>query len=167
MALILANETGNRIGAIRQLRWSDIDLKRGVVNWRAETDKIGFERETPLTDVAIATLVETQEQRPAIGDAWVMPAPKDPSRPCSKHLMKNWWKDAESLADLGHIDRLGWHGLRRKFGTELKYAPTRGLRELGGWKDFTTPLRYYQQSDEESMREALAARRTRRSASGD
>jgi hypothetical protein len=69
--------------------------------------------------------------------------------------MTNWWKHAEALADLGHIPGLGWHGLRRKFGTELKNAPTRDLRELGGWKSFLTPLQHYQQSDEESMREAL------------
>ncbi len=167
LALVLAHETGNRIGAIRQLRWSDIDLKRGMVHWRAETDKIGFERETPLTEDAIAALVEAQERRPVIGDAWVMPAPKDASRPCSKNLMKNWWKHAEALADLEHVPGLGWHGLRRKFGTELKNAPPRDLRELGGWKSFLTPLQHYQQSDEESMREALKTRRILRSASGE
>jgi integrase len=167
LALVLANETGNRIGAIRQLRSSDIDLKRGLVHWRAETDKIGFARETPLTEAAIAALVEALEGRPVIGIAWVLPAPKDASKPCSKNLMKNWWKKAEALADVEHIPGLGWHGFRRKFGTELKNAPPRDVRELGGWKSFATPLQYYQQSDEESMREALKTRRTLRSASGD
>ena len=35
LALILANETGHRIGAIRHLRWSDIDLEFGRIQWRA------------------------------------------------------------------------------------------------------------------------------------
>ena len=39
VALVLAHETGHRIGAIRQLLWSDIDLEAGVVRWRAEHDK--------------------------------------------------------------------------------------------------------------------------------
>jgi hypothetical protein len=118
------------------------------------------------SDRELPVLVEAQERCPGIGDAWMMPAPKDASKRCSKHLMMNWWKKADELADLEHIAGLGWHGFRRKFGTELKNAPPRDVRELGGWKSFATPLQYYQQSDEESMREALKTRRTLRSASG-
>ena len=29
LALVLAHETGHRIGAIRKLKWSDVDLKAG------------------------------------------------------------------------------------------------------------------------------------------
>ena len=36
VALVLAHETGHRIGAIRKLRWSDIDMDGGVIRWRAE-----------------------------------------------------------------------------------------------------------------------------------
>ena len=49
-SLILARETGHRIGAIRQLRWSDIDLDRGVICWSSWGDKIRYEHETPLTE---------------------------------------------------------------------------------------------------------------------
>ena len=31
VALVIAHETGHRIGAIRQLRWSDIDLEARVI----------------------------------------------------------------------------------------------------------------------------------------
>ena len=34
VALVLAHETGHRIGAIRQLRWSDIDFEGGAIRWR-------------------------------------------------------------------------------------------------------------------------------------
>jgi integrase len=46
--LVLAHETGHRIGAIRQLRWSDVDLKEKRILWRAENDKIGMEHSPPL-----------------------------------------------------------------------------------------------------------------------
>ena len=42
VALVLAHETGHRIGAIRQLRWSDIDFEEKVVLWRAEHEKSGL-----------------------------------------------------------------------------------------------------------------------------
>ena len=35
VALVLAHETGHRIGAIRQLLWPDFDLEAGVGRWRA------------------------------------------------------------------------------------------------------------------------------------
>ena len=39
VALVLAHETGHRIGAVRKLRWSDIDLDGGVIRWRGEHEK--------------------------------------------------------------------------------------------------------------------------------
>ena len=41
VALVIAHETGHRIGAIRQLRWSDIDLEGGVIRWRGEHGRPG------------------------------------------------------------------------------------------------------------------------------
>ena len=52
LALLLAHETGHRIGAIRQLRWSDIDLDARRVRWRGETDKQGRDHWTPLSVAA-------------------------------------------------------------------------------------------------------------------
>lgn len=56
VALVLAHETGHRIGAIRQLRWSDVDLIGERVLWRAEVEKTGFEHSTPLTGAAVSAL---------------------------------------------------------------------------------------------------------------
>ena len=41
VALVLAHETGHRIGAISALRWSDIDLEKGLITWRAENVNAG------------------------------------------------------------------------------------------------------------------------------
>jgi integrase len=159
LALALAHETGHRIGSIRLLRWSGVDRERGVMRWRAENDKIGFEHETILTPEALAALDRARAQRPAIGDSWLLPAPGDSGQPCSRHLMRDWWRRAEALAEIKHEPGLGWHALRRKFATELKQVPLKDLCQLGGWKEPQTVLKCYQKPDEATMREALASRR--------
>ncbi len=41
MTLVLAEATGRRLGSIRQLEWSDVDLNAETIHWRADTDKKG------------------------------------------------------------------------------------------------------------------------------
>ena len=67
LALVLANETGHRIGSIRQLRWSDVDLKEKRITWRAENDKLGKEHVTPLSNAALAALEAERKKNPAVG----------------------------------------------------------------------------------------------------
>lgn len=165
LALVLAHETGHRIGSVRLLRWSDIDRQRGMVRWAAEHDKIRFEHETILTPEALAALEKARTERPAIGDTWLFPAPGKPAEPCSRHLMRDWWQRAEQLGAIEHEVGLGWHALRRKFATELKQVPLKDLCQLGGWKEPQTVLKCYQQADEVTMREALACRRQLHAAS--
>lgn len=163
LALILAHETGHRIGAIDALRWSDVDLERGVIRWRAAADKIGFEHETMLTAEARAALERARTERPAIGEVHVLPAGNGTEGPCSRYQLEKWWRRAERLAGLKHEPGRGYHALRRKFATELKHVPLKDLCALGGWKDPHTVLTCYQTADEVTMREALASRRQLRS----
>ena len=128
--------------------------------------KQGFEHETPLSEAAVAALQRVRHDAPAIGEAWLLPSPKDSGRPCSRHLARDWWKRAEELTGLGHVPGLGWHGLRRKFATELKQVSLKDLSQLGGWKDPQTILKCYQSADEDSMRAALAERKALRGAVG-
>ncbi len=60
VALVLAHETGHRIGSIRQLRWADIDFEGGTILWRAEHDKSGYEHATPVTPEALSALSEAR-----------------------------------------------------------------------------------------------------------
>ena len=53
VALVIAHETGHRIGAIRQLRWSAIDMEGRTIRWRAEHEKTGHEHRTPVTAEAL------------------------------------------------------------------------------------------------------------------
>jgi integrase len=158
--LVVTHESGHRIGSIRQLRWSDINLRRKRIEWRPENDKIGFGHTTPLTNAAVAVLRQWQRTQPAIGNAWVFPAPKDPSQPCSRHFVRDLWEQLAEAAKLPKGKRLGWHSLRRKFASELKATPLCDLAQLGGWKDVQTLLTCYITPDEATQRAALAQRKT-------
>ena len=159
VALMVAHETGHRIGAIRQLRWSDVDLEGGVVRWRAEHEKSGYEHRTPVTAEAIVVLEEARKRNPGIGDALVLPAPGNPSTCVRSGRARSWWRRAERLAGLEPKHRRGWHSLRRKFASDLMDQPLKVLCELGGWKTAQTVLQCYQRPDEGQLRKALERRR--------
>ena len=159
VALVLAHETGHRIGAIRKLRWPDIDLERGVIRWRAEHEKSGYEHRTPVTAEAIAVLEEARSRDPGAANAPLLPGPRNPSTCVGEWMVRAWWKKAEGLAALEPKHRRGWHSLRRKFASDLMDQPLKVLCELGGWKTAKTVLQCYQRADEGQLREALANRR--------
>lgn len=159
VALVLAHETGHRIGAIRQLRWSDVDLEGGRIRWRAQTEKTGYEHVTPMTAQAQEALQEARSHNPGIGDAPVLPAPQNAAESVSRHLMRDWWKRAEAQAELEPKKGRGWHSLRRKFASDLKHKPLKVLCELGGWKTERTVFKCYQHADQEELRDALEDRR--------
>ena len=159
VALIRGHETGHRIGAIRTLRWSDIDLEGETIRWRAENDKTGYEHVTPITQAARAALEEARKHNPGIGDAPVLPAPGDPSECMSRHLARDWWLRAAELAGLEPKKGRGWHSIRRKFASDLMHQPLKVLSQLGGWKNPQTILICYQHPDQEQLRQALAGRR--------
>ena len=159
VALVLAHETGHRIGAIRKLQWTDIDIEGRTIRWRAEHEKTGYEHSTPLTDAAIAAFEEAQERNPARGNAPVLPSTQDPSICVRRWMLDDRWRKAERLADLEPKRGRGWHSLRRKFASDLMDLPLKVLCQLGGWKDAQTVLRCYQQPDEVQLRKALDSRR--------
>ncbi len=159
VALVLAHETGHRIGAIRHLRWCDLDMGAGAIRWRAEHEKSGFEHRTPLTTEALGVLEEARKENPGSGDAPVLPAPRDPARSVSHTAARRWWKRAEALAGLERKRGRGWHSLRRKFASDLMDQPLKVLCELGGWRTAQTVLECYQRPDEDRLKKALDERR--------
>jgi integrase len=139
---VLAYETGRRIGAIRLLRWADIDFEGGRIRWRAENDKTGREAYTPLPEAARRELAGLERR---IGEVWVFPSPGDPEKPCSRHLVRDWWYKAEEVAGVEHLPRTAWHGLRRQFATELarRGVGLATIAAIGGWKEPQTITRHY------------------------
>jgi integrase len=171
LALILAHETGHRLSSIRQLRWSDVDVERGVAHWRAEHDKIRHEHETPLTPAAVEALERSRRRfaligRAVTGDVWIFPGARQDGGPTPRSTFLKWWAKAEELAKLPPAKGRGFHSLRRKFASELRKIPLRDLCDLGGWKSAATVLTCYQTPDEATMREALE-QRARRHAGGE
>ena len=160
VALVLVHETEHRIEAIRKLPWTDIDLEGGVVRWRAEHEKTGYEHYTPVTAVALAALEEARRKHPGNGDTPVLPATTDAPRCVGRSLVRYRWNRAEKLAGLETQRGRGWHSLRRKFASELMDQPLKVLCELGGWKTAKTVLQCYQRADEDRLRKAFASRRT-------
>ncbi|MDE2805452.1 MAG: tyrosine-type recombinase/integrase, partial [Gemmatimonadota bacterium] len=158
VAFVLAHETGHRIGAIRNLRWSDIDFEGREVRWRAEHEKTGYEHVTPLTDEAVAALKEARAVGAGSGNAPVLPSPIDSARCMSPSCAFRWWKKAQTLAGLEPKRGRGWHSLRRKFASDLMDTPLKVLCELGGWKDPQTVLKCYQRPDAGQLRTALEGR---------
>ena len=159
VALVLAHETGHRIGAIRNLKWADIDFDDRTIVWRAEHEKTGYEHVTPMTDEAVAVLEEAaQRGNRETGNSLVLPAPGDTSRCAGRSQARNWWNRAQVLAGLEPRRGRGWHSLRRKFASDLMALPLKVLCELGGWKEAQTVLRCYQQADAGQLRKALESR---------
>ena len=158
VALVLAHETGHRIGAIRQLRWTDIDFGTGVIRWRGEHEKTGYEHRTPATAGALAVFEEARRRNPGIGNTPLLPASRNPAKCIDRGRVAKWWKKAEALAGLEPKRGRGWHSLRRKFASDLLDQPLKVLCELGGWKTAQTVLQCYQRADEDKLRKALAQR---------
>ena len=158
VAFVLAHETGHRIGAIRNLRWSDIDFEGREVRWRAEHEKTGHEHVTPLTDEALAALGEARRRGDGTGNAPVLPSSRDATRCVHRVSAFQWWRKAQTLAGLEPKPRRGWHSLRRKFASDLMDLPLKVLCELGGWRDAQTVLRCYQRPDAGQLRTALEGR---------
>ena len=158
VALVLAHETGHRIGAIRNLRWADIDFEGKAVRWRAKHEKTGYEHITPVTDEALAALEEARTMSGGTGNSPVLPAPTDASRCVGRSLPSFWWQRAQTLAALEPKPGRGWHSLRRKFASDLMDQPLKVLCELGGWKTAKTVLQCYQRPDAGQLRTALESR---------
>jgi integrase len=154
----VAYHTGHRVGAVRNLRWSDVDLPRREIRWRAEHDKIGREHVTPISADLAGTSERAQKARQAIGDGGLFPSPGDPQRSCSRHIMRDWMERALKALGIKRGERYGWHSLRRQFATELKHVPLPDLCALGGWTDLQTILKCYARPDVETMRAALENR---------
>ena len=130
-----------------------------TIRWRAEHDKKGHEHVTPMSAEAKSILEFARERRPGVGDAPIIPACKDPSKPIGAWVIRDMWLKAERLAGLERKKGRGWHALRRKFASDLMHQPLKVLCELGGWKDFETVVKCYQHPDAGELREALAARK--------
>ena len=155
LALIVAEGTGRRISAWRNLQWDDVDFEVGSIRWRAETDKQGYEQVVPMSDAVKEALAATQRAQGTIGNTPVFPAQQDPSQPCSRHLFDSWLRKAHALAKITPEPGAMWHSIRRKWATERKGYPVRDVALAGGWRDEETFLTSYQQPDAATVKQVV------------
>jgi len=158
LVLALAHDTGHRISAIRHLRWSDVDLDKRVVTWKAENDKSELQHTTALTEGLVALLGRARRQRLSLSDGWILPDARDEALPMSRQQARALWDRCAKAAGIPRGQRFGWHAMRRKFATDLKAMPLRDLAHAGGWKSTATILEAYQQPDIELQRRMLGGR---------
>jgi integrase len=169
--LVLAHHTGRRIRAILHLRasdWRPDAGKHGALLWRVgpgNRKRGARERLVPVHPAVRATLVALLRQRPAVGEAFLFPAPADPTQPVDRHAATNWLLDAERLAGLAHVPGLGFHGSRRRWATARKGLPLADVAEAGGWtKDSSALLTCYQMADDETTEAVVLHERPVRAA---
>src|SRR2546425_2437283 len=155
LALTVAEGTGRRLSAWRNLFWDDVDFEAGTIHWRAEHDKKGQEQVVPMSQPVRDALAAARREQKSIGNMPVFPAPRDPSSPCSAELLGTWLRKAYELAEITPQPGGMWHPLRRKWATERKGYPVKDVAAAGGWKDEGTMLKSYQQADPETIRKVV------------
>lgn len=150
LALVLAEATGRRLGAIRQLRWEDVDFAHAEITWRADSDTKGVMWVVPLPDVLLEELREFQRRLGTIG-GWVFAGERCPDQPMDRHLFDKWLAVAEREAKLPKLAGGLWHPYRRKWAMERKQLPLSDVAAVGGWKDIDTLLKCDSQADRRTM----------------
>lgn len=159
--LILAGETGRRIGAIVALHYSDWLPDRGTygaIRWRADSDKLGEEWVAPVTPTVRAEIGRVFHERPGVGEALVFPAQKKDG-PIDVTLASRWFRKAEEKAGLEHLPWGGWHMLRRRWATKRKGQSLKDVAAAGGWKGTQVLQEVYQQADMATMEEVVLSTR--------
>ena len=152
--LDIVSGTGRRLSAVLQLQDENFQLSEGphgAIRWPADTDKTGRETVVPIGPDVRAAIDRVLRERPGIGKVYLFPAPRDNTKPVSRHLAAKWLRRAEELAGLEKLDGSLWHAFRRKWATERKHLPDVDVAEAGGWTNPNTLRLIYQQADQETL----------------
>ncbi len=145
-------DAGLRIEAeALQLRWADVDLKRGLLTVPAAYAKNGTSRTVPLNSVLRAALIEMKTE--ATSDyVFVGRGGK------ALRSITNAFETACSEAGIKGVSP---HTLRHTFASRLTMAgvDVRTIQELGGWKTMALVERYSHLSPRHRQRQSNESRR--------
>jgi integrase len=124
-AVIVALNTGLRLGELLGLTWDRIDLSRGVI--RLELTKSGRRREVPLNAESYAALVSLN--------------PKEFGRVFSTRSIRKAYENAVTNAKL---DDVNFHTLRHTFASwaVMRGVSLKELQELLGHSSLAMTMRY-------------------------
>ncbi|HEV2129643.1 MAG TPA: tyrosine-type recombinase/integrase [Longimicrobiaceae bacterium] len=159
LAMELCRETRRRLSAVAHLRWSDVDLEARTVRWLAGYDKARKESVTPLSTAAVEALRRAPR---GIGDAWVLPSPRDSGRPVPKDTLIYWMTAAKRRAGI-EIEGLGYHGEKRAGVRDpaFRRLPPTVQEALAGTR-YDTLRKVYDYVGLDAMREAVEEMERRR-----
>jgi integrase len=158
LALVLAEATGRRLGAIRQLQWEDCNWTAGTIHWRAAADKKRRDSVIPMPPEFMEELRTMQRRLGALGGP-VFSAEHDASRMMDRHLFDKWLTEAERKARPPKLHGGAWHPYRRKWATERKHLAITDVAAAGGWQDVQTLLDCYQQPTNDSLLTVMSEER--------
>jgi len=141
-AVTIAAYQGARMRAILHLQWTDLDLERGKIAWRARWDKTGRERMQPMTDGTRVALVVAQQwrERDAYKGPWVFYTPHRQRWNGADDERAAWtaqalWlalMKAERRARVRHLPYRAMHGFRRAIAGDVLEL-TRDLKLALDW----------------------------------
>src|SRR2546426_4063268 len=155
MALVLAEATGARVGAISGLRWSDIGFEPPEIRFQAEFDKRGRDRVVPIPEGLAEELRVFKLKFATVGDAWLFPCVnKDDHWP--REIFGGLFSRVERHAGLPHLKGGQFHPFRRKWATERKNMSLVDVMAAGGWKDAQTLHSCYQLATPDGMLEVMS-----------
>ena len=140
-------------GSLRQGSETPVARAGGIRT--AKHDKKGFEQVVVMSSSVQEALTAQQKVQAAIGKTAVFPSPKDPMKPCSRHLLDDWLRRAYRLAKVVPRRRGMWHSIRRKWATERKGYPVKDVAAAGGWKTEEMLVTSYQQADAETIKNVV------------
>ncbi len=124
-AVVIAINTGLRLGELLGLTWERVDLSRGVI--RLEVTKSGKRREVPLNGDSYQALVGLD--------------PKDEGRVFKTRFIKTAYNNAVEAAKL---DDVNFHTLRHTFASwaVMRGVTLKELQELLGHASLAMTMRY-------------------------
>ncbi|GAB2590376.1 tyrosine-type recombinase/integrase [Dyella jejuensis] len=126
-ATYLALWTANRPGVTRTIRWSEIDLEKGLWTIKKGRDemKLGYRHVTPLSSQAVAALHQIHKVTGTFEHVFI--GRNDPSKPMSDTAV------GQMLKRMGYGGRQTMHGFRHVVSSALNrkgYAPDHIERQL-------------------------------------
>ena len=129
----LLAETGLRLGEALRLRWSDIDLQRGVLTVRKS--KNGKPRDVPLSGPARAVIEALPRSGMATDLLWPAIVDEDGTTRLTRY---------QKGARRAGLPRLRFHDLRHHLATALFRAgcPAQDIQKVLGHQDLRSTLRY-------------------------
>jgi len=146
----MAVYTGMRRGEILGLRWSMVNLKRGVI--KLPKTKNGDPREVPLNNKAVE-IIKGQHTKNAKPTGLVF-SPSESGKPASADNVSKAFKAVVNRLEISDIH---FHDLRRTAGSHLRMAgiDILTIADILGHRDMRT-TKIYQRSDDEFRSAAIS-----------